>query len=210
MTPHKPGLPSSSPGVTPDLTPTSPVLDIEAGVERLMGNRAIYLRALARFRNDYRNAASVIRSALDAGDGPQAGRLAHTLKGAAGMIEAPGLHAAALALEHALRDGSIGVDALLAQVDATLAAVLRELDAMVLLGEAPPRAPTPAVGDKLARLRAMLDIGDGAAVELVAAAHSELSAHLGERECEELSAAVADFDYERALDLLDRPRQADR
>jgi HPt (histidine-containing phosphotransfer) domain-containing protein len=211
MTPHTPGLPSSSPGLTPDLTPTSPVLDIEAGVERLMGNRAIYLRALARFRNDYRTAASAIRSALDAGDGPLAGRLAHTLKGAAGMIEAPGLHAAALALEHALRDSSNGVDALLAQVDATLAAVLRELDAMVLLGEvAPPRTPAPTVGDKLARLRAMLDIGDGAAVELVAASHSELRAHLGERECEELSAAVADFDYERALDLLDRPRQADR
>jgi HPt (histidine-containing phosphotransfer) domain-containing protein len=213
MTPHKPGLPSSSSEVAPDLAPAPPVLDIEAGVERLMGKRAIYLRALARFRNDYRNAASAIRSALDAGDGPRAGRLAHTLKGAAGMIEAPGLHATALALEHALRDGSNGVDALLAQVDATLAAVLRELDAMVLLGEAaPPRTPAPAsaVGDILGRLRALLDIGDGAAVELVAAAHSELSVHLGERECEELSAAVADFDYERALDLLDRPRQADR
>jgi HPt (histidine-containing phosphotransfer) domain-containing protein len=209
MTPHKPGLPSSSSDATPDLPPTLPVLDIEAGVERLMGNRAIYLRALARFRNDYRKAAPAIRSALDAGDGPRAGRLAHTLKGAAGMIEAPALHAAALALEHALRDDRGGVDALLAQLDATLGGLLRELDAMVLPGEAvAPSTPAPTAGDKLARLRAMLDIGDGAAVELVAAAHSELSAHLGERECEELSAAVADFDYERALDLLDRPGQA--
>jgi hypothetical protein len=127
------------------------------------------------------------------------------------MIEASGLHAAALALEHALRDGGSGIDALLAQVDAALAGLLRELDAMVLLEEvAPARTPAPAVGDNLARLRAMLDIGDGAAVELVAAAHSELSAYLGERECEALSAAVADFDYERALDLLDRPGKADR
>jgi HPt (histidine-containing phosphotransfer) domain-containing protein len=182
----------------------SPVLDIEAGVERLMGNRAIYLRALARFRNDYRKAALAIRGALDAGDGPQARRLVHTLKGAAGMIEAPGLHAAALALENALRDGGSGADALLAQVDAALGAVLGELDAMVLLGEAPPRTPAPATDDNLARLRAMLDIGDGAAVELVAAAHSELSAHLGERGVAELSAAVADFDFERALTVLDR------
>jgi HPt (histidine-containing phosphotransfer) domain-containing protein len=208
MTPRAPVLPSSSLDV-PQVPHTSPVLDIEAGVERLMGNRAIYLRALARFRNDYRKAAPAIRSALDAGDGARAGRLVHTLKGAAGMIEAPGLHAAALALEHALRDGGSGIDALLAQVDAALAGLLRELDAMVLLEEVAP-ARTPAVGDNLARLRAMLDIGDGAAVELVAAAHAELSAHLGERECEELSAAVADFDYERALDLLDRPGQAER
>ena len=185
----------------------SPVLDIEAGVERLMGNRAIYLRALARFRNDYRHAASAIRGALDAGDGARARRLAHTLKGAAGMIEAPALHAAALALEHALREGTSRADAPLIRVDAALAAVLRELDAMVLLGEAPPRMPA-ATGDNLARLRAMLDIGDGAAVELVAAAHSELSAHLGERGIEELSAAVADFDFERALAILDRPKKA--
>jgi two-component system sensor histidine kinase/response regulator len=185
----------------------SPALDIEAGVERLMGNRAIYLRALARFRNDYRNAAPAIRAALDAGDGAQARHLVHTLKGAAGMIEAPALHAAALALEHALRDGASGADAPLIRVDTALAAVLRELDAMVLLGEAPPRTPAPATGDNLARLRAMLDIGDGAAVELVAAAHSELSAHLGERGIEELSAAVAEFDFERALAILDRPKK---
>lgn len=204
MTAHQPGPPSPS----PDVPRASPVLDIEAGVERLMGNRAIYLRALARFRNDYRSAAPAIRSALDAGDGPQARRLAHTLKGAAGMIEAPALHAAALALDHALRDGGSGADALLARVDAALAALLRELDAMVLLGEAPPRPPAPATGDNLARLRAMLDIGDGAAVELVAAAHGELSVHLGERGVEELSAAVADFDYERALAVLDRPAKA--
>ena len=204
MTPHKPGS-SSSCDVAPDVPRTSPVLDIEAGVERLMGNRAIYLRALARFRNDYRNAASAIRGALDAGDGAKARRLAHTLKGAAGMIEAPALHAAALALENALRDGESGADALLARVDAALAAVVRELDAMVLLGEAPPRTPAAPTGDNLARLRAMLDIGDGAAVELVATAHSELSAHLGERGVAELSAAVADFDFERALTVLDRP-----
>jgi two-component system sensor histidine kinase/response regulator len=206
MTPHKPGLSSSS-DVAPDVSIASPVLDIEAGVERLMGNRAIYLRALARFRNDYRKAAPAIRAALDAGDRPGARRLVHTLKGAAGMIEAAALHAAALALENALRDGGSGTDALLGRVDAALAAVLRELDAMVLLGEAPPRTPAPPTGDNLARLRAMLDIGDGAAVELVATAHSELRAHLGERGIEELSAAVADFDFERALTVLDRARQ---
>jgi two-component system sensor histidine kinase/response regulator len=204
MTAHQPGSPSPS----PDVPRAPPVLDIEAGVERLMGNRAIYLRALARFRNDYRNAAGTIRHAIDAGNGPEARRLAHTLKGAAGMIEAPALYAAALALEAALRDGAGGIDALLAQVDAALQALLRELDAMVLLAQETPCAPVPAPGNSVARLRIMLDIGDGAAVELVAGAHSELSAYLGKREFEELSAAVANFDYERALDLLDRPRRA--
>jgi two-component system sensor histidine kinase/response regulator len=205
MTAHQPGSPSPP----PDVPRTPPVLDIEAGVERLMGNRGIYLRALARFRNDYRNAAGAIRHAIAVGNGTEARRLAHTLKGAAGMIEAPALYGAALALEHGLRDGAGGVDALLAQVAAALQALLRELDAMVLLAQETPRAPVPPPGNSMARLRIMLDIGDGAAVELVAAAHSELSAYLGKREFEELSAAVANFDYERALDLLDRPRRAE-
>ncbi|WP_229467411.1 Hpt domain-containing protein [Massilia sp. Mn16-1_5] len=200
MTPHAPGPLSSS----TDPTHAAPVLDIEAGVERLMGNRAIYLRALARFRHDYRKTVLAIRAALDAGNALQARRLAHTLKGAAGMIEAPALHTAALALETALRDGAGGIDALLARLDAALTEVLRELDGMVLPETETPPATQPASSGSLARLRAMLDIGDGAAVELVAAAHSELAAHLGQRGVEELSAAVVEFDYERALALLDR------
>jgi HPt (histidine-containing phosphotransfer) domain-containing protein len=202
MTPHAPGplSPSSA------LPCAAPVLDIEAGVERLMGNRAIYLRALARFRHDYRNTGLAVRSALDAGNALQAQRLAHTLKGAAGMIDAPTLHAAALALETALRDGdgAGGIDALLARVDTALGEVMHELDGMGLPGAETPPATAPKTSDSLARLRTMLDIGDGAAVELVAAAHSELAAHLGKRGVEELSAAVAEFDYERALALLDR------
>jgi HPt (histidine-containing phosphotransfer) domain-containing protein len=212
-----PRAPASLP-VSPDVPRTPPALDIEAGVERLMGNRAFYLRTLARFRTDYRQAALAIRYALDAGDGAQARRLVHTLKGAAGMIEARGLHAAALVLEAALRDGAGGIDTLVAQLDAALAGVLRHIDAMALMQEETPPA-APAQGDNLGRLRAMLDIGDGAAVELVLAARSELGTHLGKEGYEALNAAVAEFDYERALELLDgtngtngtnRPEQADR
>jgi len=211
MTQSAPASPPSSLHL-PQVPRPSPALDIEAGVERLMGNRALYLRILARFRTDYRLATLAIRHALDAGDAAQARRLTHTLKGAAGMIEARGLHTAALVLETALRDGAGGIDTLLAQLDAALAGVLRQIDAMAPVQEETPPA-APAQGDSVARLRAMLDIGDGAAVELVLAARSELGAYLGKRGYETLSAAVADFDYERALELLDgtnRPGQADR
>lgn len=188
--------------------PAAPALDIEAGVERLMGNRSIYLRALARFRNDYRHAAAAIRAAFDAGDLELARRLAHTLKGAAGMIEAPALTAAALALEDALRGSGRHAAALLMRLDGALAEVLRALDAMDLQAQsiAPP-TQAPAETDAVARLRAMLDIGDGAAVELVFEARGALRAHLGEWEYDALHAAVAQFDYERALEMLDRPRR---
>lgn len=185
--------------------PPAPVLDIEAGVERLMGDRAMYLRAAARFRSGYRDSARAIRSALGAADATLAHRLAHTLQGAAGMIEAPRLRVAALVLEATLRDGG-DTELALARLDSALAEVLCELDAMNLLADATPsRAPVAALENGIvASLHAMLDTGDGAAVDLVAAARSELSAHLGQQGYEELSAAMEHFDYELALALLER------
>jgi two-component system sensor histidine kinase/response regulator len=188
-----------------------PAIDVEAGVERLMGNRHIYLRALARFRTDYRHAGAAIRTALDAGDRALARRLAHTLKGAAGMIEAGALYAATLALEGALHSGERHVDALFLRADELLSDVLCELDAMTLPLEdlpRPARSATAAAPGARARLHGLLDTGDGAAVDLVAAARAELAAELGEREYEALCAAVMVFDYERALELLDRPGMA--
>ena len=170
-----------------------------------MGDRAMYLRAAARFRSGYRDSAPAIRSALGAADTTLAHRLAHTLKGAAGMIEAPRLRVAALVLEATLRDGG-DTELALARLDSALAEVLFELDAMNLLADATPsRVPVAAVENGIvASLHAMLDIGDGAAVELVAAARNELSAHLGQQGYEELSAAMEHFDYELALALLER------
>jgi len=197
----------------------APLVDVEAGVERLMGNRAVYLRALARFRHDYRSAGAAIGTALQTGNPLLAQRLVHTLKGAAGMIEARSLHAAALALETALRTAGAQGDAstidaaqaelLFVRLDAELAHVLRELDGMVGLAEAQVAAPRLVrPSDLLGRLRALLDIGDGEAVDLVEQSQAELVEQLGERDYGRLSAAIADFDFERALALLDRPGRA--
>ena len=172
-----------------------------------MGDRAMYLRAAARFRSGYRDAAQAIRSALGAGDTTLAHRLAHTLKGAAGMIEAPRLRVAALVLEATLRDGGDS-ELALARLDSALAEVLSALDTMNLLADARPSAvPVAALENGIvACLHAMLDIGDGAAVDLVAAARSELSAQLGQQRYEELSEAMEQFDYELALAVLERAR----
>ena len=71
----------------PDPDPSSPAIDHANGVARLMGDAALFARVLARFRKEYRNTAAVIDGAIKAGNLQLAQRLAHTLKGAAGMIE---------------------------------------------------------------------------------------------------------------------------
>ena len=209
---NKPDPAASQPAATG--TAPAPLVDVDAGVERLMGNRPVYLRALARFRHDYRSAGAAIGTAIETGNLTLAQRLVHTLKGAAGMIEAPSLHAAALALEAALRAATASqadltsLRAPFVRLDAELAHVLRELDAMTDLAEAGAPAPR-LVGseDVMVRLRTLLDIGDGEAVDLVEDARDVLVTQLGEEEYGKLGAAVADFDFERALALLDQSGQ---
>ena len=191
--------------------PAAPILDIEAGAARLMGNRALYRRILARFLNDYRGAAVAVRNALGAHEPVLAFRLVHTLKGAAGMIEAGTLHRSALALENALRAGAPETEDLLLELEEALGAVVRELERMPVAEDAVTAARdigADAPGaDVLQRLRSLLDSGDGAALDLVKAAHASLDATLGASVYAQLSAAVAGFDYAHALELLGEPER---
>lgn len=118
--------------MTADATP-APV-NLERALARVMGNQEMLDRILARFRDAYRGAAVAIGAALRNGEVDEARRLAHSLKGASGMIEAGALHGHARALEAVLRDGGDG-SAQLAQLEAELERVMRSLDAA--LGDAP-------------------------------------------------------------------------
>lgn len=198
---------SSSPAV-PDAqvpaTASMQALDAAAGVARMMGDRAMYLRILVRFRADYTDKAVRLRAALAAGDATLAQRLAHTLKGAAAMIEARGLRMLAQETEQLLR-ADAPVDAkLLDRLEAELARVIGETEELLA-----PDAVAPASGEAvlqeadLAHLRSLLDLGDSGAQDVVARQRAGLCARLGAARMAELESAVAAFDYEQALRLLD-------
>lgn len=190
-------------------------LDLAGGIERVMGDRGMFARILSRFRLDYGRAASAIRTALSDGDRPLAQRLTHTLKGASGLIEARPLHLQAVALEQVLRAHSDHRSAM-DRLETELNRVLRELDKLLK----DFAAPQPALGaaqpvqdhgqrsprsDMLERLRQLLDVGDGAAVEVFAEARVRLTDVLGNAVMQEMSRAMDVFDFERALKLLGQP-----
>lgn len=181
-------------------------IDVAAGIERMMGDRSMFIRLLARFRSNYLSACVSIRAALAADGLPAAQRLAHTLKGAAGMIEANALQQHALLLEQSLHAQCDDYQRELDLVDAELARVIREVDVILASAEGwspalrPPSTPT---SDVLPRLRALLDMGDGAAVNLVGEARTALVQMLGAARTDEIAASINEFDYERALRLLD-------
>lgn len=180
-----------------------PALDLAAGLERVMDDRALFLRVLGRFAGDYRDLAARLHAALAAGDTALARRIAHTLKGAAGMIEAARLRQLALELELALKAGSPPPPLLVTALDGELARVLAEVDTLLAAPDTPAAAQAAGMDD-LAGLRAMLDIGDGRALELAAQLRPSLLASLGVERVAVFDAAIWRFDFEAALALLEQ------
>ena len=183
---------------------SAPAIDLAAALERVMGERELLMRVLARFASDYRDVALRLHAALAAHDAVLAQRIAHTLKGASGMIDAGALRQCALALELALKsDDKPDMTLLVEALDAELARALNQVDALLAAQPADAPAPAPLCAADLERLRAMLDIGDGRASELVRQWRPKLLAALGPERMRTLDTAIDRFDFERALALLE-------
>lgn len=181
------------------------LLDSADGVARVMGDQPLYLRMLRRFRDDYQDGAVRLRAAVDSGDTRLAHRMAHTLKGAAGMISAPALYRLAGTLELELGGGAARQPASLDALGAALAELLAAI-ALLLGADAAPATPAPpalAPGQALVdRLAGLLFNGDGAAVDVVEASAASLTATLGEAGFCAVALAVNEFDFEGALEAL--------
>lgn len=177
-------------------------IDLDAGLARVMGDRAMYLRVLGRFQAEYRDSAPRLRAALLQGDRTLVQRIIHTLKGASAMIEARRLRQFALDIELALRAQGSANAVMVDALEAELARVLAELDA-ALGGAGTPAPSVPAATGDLAALRAMLDLGNGDAPALVGAQRPALLAALGPERLRALDTAIAGFDFERALAVID-------
>lgn len=78
-------------------------LDVDTGLRRMMGKRALYLDMLRLYVDGQRPCAAELCRAVDSGDTPQALLLVHTCKGVAGNIGATEVAALASALEESLR-----------------------------------------------------------------------------------------------------------
>lgn len=187
---------------------TRDTVDVNDGIERVMGDRELYARMLRRFRNDYQQGALPIRTALSERDPILAHRLAHTLIGASGMIGAHRLHARACQLEEAIRTDAPDLRETLASLTPELEKVLHLLD-VLLDGSPPPGVPVyvpsrPLLGDAalLERLLSLLSNGDGAAVDLIEESRASLNVILGEAKLERVMEAVHHFNFAEALSAL--------
>jgi diguanylate cyclase (GGDEF)-like protein len=184
-------------------------LNRRAGLVNAGDDPVLYRRLCAGFYADHGGDGAKIRAALAAEDTELAHRLAHTLKGTAGLIGAEKLSRAALLVEEALRENRPGlhreVDLLVGELRGLMAELAKddgaEEDPVSGAAEKePPRKPDAENGDKY-RILAVDDEKSNLMVlsGILSADYSIFTAKTGE---EALSRAAEDPPDLILLDIL--------
>ena len=137
-------------------------------------------------------------------------RLAHTLKGLAGNIGAEALQSRAAAVEAASRDhgNAQEIDVLLGALNDALQGLLKAIRSAIPAFPSTKAATDPAsIQASLQQLRQLLEEEHADALSLLRAQRETFRAALGE-DYATLAAAVEQFDFESALNTLNRQAQA--
>jgi HPt (histidine-containing phosphotransfer) domain-containing protein len=188
--------------------PTRLRLDVEEGLDRLMGERALYLQILRRFLQDHRDSCTRISTLLSQRLEAQAQLAAHSLKGSAGLIGAQLVHDQSVLVENAIACGA-ETAALLGQLKVLLGETCSSIDDLLREhGDNVAPSDVPAIDPAQLRvlieeLVGLLRDGDGAAIDLVEKSAPVLAAALGVPTFQMLAAATHAFDFETALDALE-------
>ncbi len=121
-----------------------PPFDIAGALRRVDGNRMLLRDMIAGFHRHYGEAIPEMRRLLGTGRRDEARRLAHSLRGMAGALEAGALAAAAGAVETAIRRDCRDLDGDLARLEAALLPALAGAASVAVA--APERSPLPVAG----------------------------------------------------------------
>ncbi|SDH48287.1 MULTISPECIES: Hpt domain-containing protein [unclassified Duganella] len=195
------------------MTPTSQpvaghILQVETGLQQLMGDRDLYLQILRRFRQRYPDSGCQARQAFDNNEPGHAQRIVHTLKGAAGMIGAQQVYLLASQLELLCAGPVQAWSAPLAQLETALRQLIVVIDEVLdgdpqnRLEGSPPPAVVPETRMLLLHLARLLDEGDGAAIDVLEQSATVLAQSLGVEVFQEVTEAAHQFDFEAALAAL--------
>jgi two-component system sensor histidine kinase/response regulator len=185
------------------------ILQVETGLQQLMGDRDLYLQILRRFRQRYPDSGCQAREAFGANEPGHAQRIIHTLKGAAGMIGAQQVYLLASQLEPLCAGPAQVWSAPLAQLEQALRSLISVIDGVldgdpqhILAGNSPPPAQMPETRMLLLHLVRLLDEGDGAAIDVLEQSATVLAQSLGVEVFQEVTEAAHQFDFETALASL--------
>jgi HPt (histidine-containing phosphotransfer) domain-containing protein len=201
----------------PALPDALPEFDLSEGLQRLMGNRALYRKLLANFATQYTQTAANIRAALDAGDFEQAHGLVHAIKGVAGNLAAKNLQVQSMALEKLVKHVDPSNPPPAAELNRAHEAFRKSLgQALDAVRSLIPAAVNPAAAEETAagslssalakeaatRLREAAELGDVSGLAAICrelTAKSEVFAPYAAK----VAGLAGDFDFDGILKLVD-------
>jgi len=204
--PEPPPAPAPACGIPDHLPP----FDIPAALLRVNGSHKLLRKLILMFLETYVGTAAELRRLIAEGNHEDAKRLAHTLKGVAGTLEARELLDAATIVEHALQEGRL--EAMHFLINVLEEALAPAIAAAASLGGANPVAQPATIAPvsdngelaaSLADLRSHIADNNLKARKLFAALSAKLSDCGADAEVGELGNRLARLDFREALAILD-------
>ncbi|WP_207540901.1 response regulator [Sabulicella rubraurantiaca] len=196
-----------------ELPETLPPFDLHRALARVNGKRKLLRKLIVDFGEKFADVAAELRRQLSEGASEDARRLAHTLKGVAGSLEAREVFETARQLEDALVRQEHGeLDRLLGRVEAAMTpavAAARSLSAKsagsrkALSQKEREQLDYTSVGPQLAELREQLTRRSLRARATLAALKAALGETAEAHQLIPVEAAVAALDFAGAAMLLD-------
>ncbi len=187
----------------------APGLDVATGLRRSGHKPALYVSVLQQFLASQGGFAEQLDTALAQGRTADALRMAHTLKGTAGNLGAVALQAVAEKLEQGLQQGPAEqTPALVIETTACLDGLLAHLRRSLPTVAAGPAEAFDAAEWRTVGVQLRQQLGEGfPEVRAAVARHAALlQAALG-ADHKAFTEAVRVFDYDAALELLERSLQ---
>jgi two-component system, sensor histidine kinase and response regulator len=192
-----------------DLPDSLPGLEIESGVNRVGGNKKLYVDLLKKFSNNQSTAIESIQKALEDSDQELATRLAHTLKGVAGNIGAMDLHEEARLLETEIKENPsekinnellVSTQKALDGVIASIARLEKEDSGDIPASDEP--IDPDQVKAMIKELDTLLKDDDTEAAEIVNSLVEMYRGREEQSQFESLARSIDQYDFEKALDQL--------
>jgi PAS domain S-box-containing protein len=182
---------------------TLPVIEgvnLEEGLTRLAGNKALYLKMLHRFYHSYRDFDRQLDDTLKATGQEKLAYLIHTLKGLAGNIGAIEVERAATAMEGIMSSGEPDASAvtdLRRAMDGLMSQLARLDDGSTYNADETDFDPALA-RDTLEKLSSMIAEYDTATTEFLRHSEAVLSTPTLAQDLDKLQCAIEEYDYDTA------------
>ncbi|MEH6650066.1 MAG: PAS domain S-box protein [Motiliproteus sp.] len=181
-----------------------PALDSNTGLSRIQGNVALYLKILLKFQRSQADFIARYDHCVSLEQWGDAQRHAHTLKGLAGSIGAEALQQDAAELEQ-LADREQTEADVVKRLAVSLESLMKGISLLQAGDDQPAtaaQADTQLVRQQLEQLQVLIDGFDAETADYLEQHRSTLSAGMFRLLYKKLAAAVDQYDFEQARDVV--------